>query len=72
MSESIYSEIENELRSLLPDKLKEVRDFIRFLLSQKRTKSDLTQLAGSIDTEDANLMRKSIADGCEKINYEQW
>ncbi|MFH0948645.1 MAG: hypothetical protein V1833_06600 [Elusimicrobiota bacterium] len=57
---------------LPPDKIKEVKDFVKFLSNQTKRKIALNQFAGSIDDEDADLMRNAIADGCEKINYEQW
>jgi len=73
MNKSIYFEIEKELKSLPINKIKEVNDFIKFLLLQTRTeKADFKELCGSISDKDSDLIRKSIEDGCERINYERW
>jgi len=69
MKELIYSEVEKEIKFLPPDKIKEVRDFVKFLLNQIKEKNNLKQLAGTINDEDADLMKDAILEGCEKINY---
>lgn len=72
MDKTIYFEIEKALKFLPLDKLKEVEDFIKFLLSKSTDKVNIKQLFGSIKKEDIELMKEAIADACEKTNYEQW
>lgn len=48
-------------------------DFIRSLIqTEKKTKSGILKLAGSIDKEDLKLMEKTIEEDCEKINMDEW
>ena len=72
MNNSIVIEIEQYLKLLPADKIKEVKTFIKSILSKPKHKSNLQQLAGCLTDKDASLMKKAIADGCEKINYAQW
>ncbi len=39
---------------------------------KKKVKRDLSRFAGSIDQDDLELMEQAIADGCEKIDANEW
>jgi hypothetical protein len=62
MSGSIYFEIEKDLKSLPLNKMKKVREFIRTLLRQTKTKSNFKKLFGCIKKDEADLMKKAIEE----------
>jgi len=41
-------------------------------LKKEKAKKDLLQFAGSIDQDDLELMEQAIADGCEKIDADDY
>ncbi len=48
-------------------------EFLESMASEKiKTTSDLSKFAGSIDQHDLELMEQAIADGCEKIDTDEW
>jgi predicted CopG family antitoxin len=49
-----------------------VLDYIRSLLKSKRKERNFMVYHGSLDSKDANKIRKTIEDGCEKIDHNEW
>lgn len=48
-------------------------EFLESMTSRKKkTKTDLSKFAGSIDQNDLELMETAIAEGCEKIDPNEW
>ena len=68
-----FSKIES-----LPNHLKnEVNNFVDFLLEKEKkndTKKpkDIMKFAGILSDEEANQWKKTIEDGCGKIDYDGW
>ncbi|MFQ6083469.1 MAG: DUF2281 domain-containing protein [Candidatus Aminicenantia bacterium] len=68
-----YEEILKSLKTLPAEKIEEVKDFIEFLTQKtRREKKGLFKLSGTLSSEEARLMLKSIEESCEKITYEEW
>jgi hypothetical protein len=69
-----FSKIES-----LPNHLKnEVNDFVDFLLEKEKRKADtkkpkdIMKFTGILSDEEADLWKKTIEDGCGKIDYDGW
>lgn len=68
----------NKIESL-PNYLKnEVNDFVDFLLDKEKRKSltkkskNILTYNGIISDEEAELWKKTIEEGCGKIDYDGW
>lgn len=65
--------IEQSLGQLSPYQQKKLLEFLEALVSEPKTeKQNLLRFAGSIDQADLALMQQAIADGCEKIDGNEW
>jgi len=52
---------------------KKLLEFLESLVSDPKTKKqNLLRFAGSIDQADLTLMQQAIAEGCEKIDGNEW
>lgn len=73
LKENVVKELDN----LPEEKQREVLDFTRFLaqipITPKGCKGeDLLQFAGCINYEDVEIMKKTIEEDCERINWNEW
>ena len=65
----ISKSIEHFLGQLSEHQKVKLLEFLESMTSsKKKTKTDLSKFAGSIDQNDLELMEQAIADGCEKID----
>lgn len=61
----------------LPEKnILEVLDFVIWIvekrLEKKEVKNRFSQFAGTMSTEEANLMKQAIEEECERIYPDEW
>ncbi len=68
-------QINKQLSSLPPDLQKKIYDFT-VELSHSRPKGtpgkDLLQFAGTIESDDIEVMKQAIEEGCEQVNADEW
>ena len=68
-------QIIKQLSSLPPDLQKKIYDFT-VELSHSRPKgtpgTDLLQFAGTIESDDIEMMKQAIEGGCEQVNADEW
>jgi len=72
---AIIQQIIKQLSSLPPDLQKKIYDFT-VELSHSRPKGtpgkDLLQFAGTIESDDIEVMKQAIEEGCEQVNADEW
>ncbi len=69
----ISKSIEHFIGQLSDHQRIKLLEFLESMTSRKKkTKTDLSKFAGSIDKNDLELMETAIADGCEKIDTDEW
>jgi hypothetical protein len=75
-SRTIKSQIISQIDVLPIDMQKKVLDFVKLLSETKAptgaSGSKLAKLAGIMTKEDAQEMAEKIAEGCEKIDFNEW
>lgn len=75
-SRTIKSQIIREIDVLPIDMQKKVLDFVKLLSETKAPNgasgNKLAKLAGIMTKEDAQEMAEHIAEGCEKIDLNEW
>ena len=66
--------IDEDLKSLPPDKLELAADYIHRLkrISQEERQAILARTAGSLSQETADEMEKAIEEGCERVDESHW
>jgi len=66
--------IVEDLRSLPPEKLELVADYIHRLkeVSSERRRAILSRTAGSLSRETADEMERAIEEGCERVDESHW
>ncbi|MFO8236184.1 MAG: hypothetical protein R6U04_12360 [Bacteroidales bacterium] len=69
MDSLISKEIYKNLKALDLSEQNKVLDYIRSLLKSKRKERNFMVYHGSLDSKDAEKIRKTIEDGCEKIDH---
>ena len=69
---AINKEIMKYLSSLGKDKQAKVLDFLKSLVQEKNSSSQLLSFAGSINSDDLKQMEQSINEGCEHIDEHGW
>jgi hypothetical protein len=69
----IAKSIEQSLGKLNPYQQKKLLEFLESLLVEpEKEEQKLLRFAGSFDQADLALMQQAIADGCEKIDNNEW
>ncbi len=69
----ITKSIEQSLGKLNPYQQKKLLEFLESLIVEPdKEKQKLLRFAGSFDQADLALMQQAIADGCEKIDNNEW
>jgi hypothetical protein len=72
---SVEKQLREQLRYLPVEKQHQVLEFARGLVKAKGRGScgkDLVRFAGTIDSEDLIAIEKTIHEGCEKVNLDEW
>lgn len=72
---SVEQEIRSHLHKLSPGQQMRVLAFVRTLTGEKLSGvpgSELLRFAGAIDLDDLHEMEKTIAEGCERVNLNDW
>ena len=69
---AINKEIMKYLSSLGKDKQEKVLDFLKSLVQEKNSSSQLLSFSGSINSDDLKQMEQSINEGCEHIDEHGW
>lgn len=72
---TIETELSTCLGKLPVDKQLQVLEFARTLATtpvQGVRGADLLRFAGTIDKSDLDIMSQAIADGCERIDADEW
>jgi hypothetical protein len=65
--------IEHFLGQLSDHQRIKLLEFLESLTSKKKkTEIDLSKFAGAIDQDDLELMEQAIAEGCKKIDTNEW
>jgi len=78
MSESLAHEIHQQVTLLSPVQQQEALDFIHSINSStakpvKGTRGkDMLKFVGSISSEDLELMKTAIEEGCERVDSDGW
>jgi hypothetical protein len=68
----------NKIESLPTHLKNEVNDFVDFLLDKEKRKAetkksnDIHKFSGIISDNEADLWKKTIEEGCGKIDYDGW
>lgn len=68
----------NKIESLPTHLKNEVNDFVDFLLEKEKRKAetkkpnDIQNFSGIISGYEADLWKKTIEEGCGKIDYDGW
>ena len=67
----------NKIESLPSDLKNEVNDFVDFLLEKEKRKAvnkfkEIKKFSGIISNEEADLWKKTIDEGCGKIDDDGW
>ena len=64
------------LKQLPEEKIREVRDFVTWVIEKRSEKKDMTpyfsQFAGILSVEEANRIKQAIEEGCEKNYPDEW
>ena len=69
----ISKNIEHFLGQLSEHQKVKLLEFLESMTSEKKkTRTELSKFAGSINQDDLELMEQAIADGCEKIDSNEW
>ena len=72
-SQALSSEILKTLPLLGKREQNKVLEYIKSLLNAKRDgKAGLLKLAGTMSKKEAEQMKKTIEEGCENIDYDEW
>ena len=74
-AQTLEAEIRKQLDQLPPEQQRQVLEFARSLVATRIRGvpgKDLLRFAGVIDTEDLNIMKQTIEEGCEKIDLNEW
>ncbi len=72
MENSLTKEINKHLKAMNYSDLNKVLDYVRSLLKSKRKEDNFMVYHGSLNSKDAEKIRKTIEDGCEKIDRDEW
>lgn len=75
MESSIVDRVAEQVRALAPELQRRVLEFARALaVSEPRgvPGRQLLRFAGQLTSEDAQLMRDAIEQGCENIDSHEW
>jgi hypothetical protein len=68
-------ELHDQLGQLPSEQQRRVLEFARALAKSKISGipgKNLLRFAGSIDSEDLKVIEQAIAEGCEKVNLDEW
>ena len=68
----ITNEIQSKLRYLNHTDQNKVLKYIRSLQKDRKKQEGFLYYYGSIDKDDAELIKKTIEKGCKKIDYNEW
>lgn len=63
------------LRQLPEEKIREVREFVTWVVekpSEKEVTTRFSQFAGILSVEEANRIKQAIEEGCERIYPDEW
>ncbi|MGA7876851.1 MAG: hypothetical protein WCA08_14410 [Desulfoferrobacter sp.] len=76
-NQSFEQEITSQLHRLSPDQKKRVLEFVQALAQETERPSgvagsELLCFAGSIEKDDLMAMEQAIAEGCERVNLNEW
>ena len=72
-TQEISKNIEQSLGQLNPYQQMKLLEFIESMTSyKKKGKRDLLKFAGAIEQSELKLMKDAIAEGCEKIDNDEW
>ena len=74
-AQTLEAEIRKQLDQLPLEQQRQVLEFARSLVATRIRGvpgKDLLRFAGVIDTEDLNIMKQTIEEGCEKIDLNEW
>ena len=72
-TQEISKNIEQSLGQLNPYQQMKLLEFIESITSDKKKgKGDLLKFAGAIEQSELQLMKDAIAEGCEKIDNDEW
>lgn len=72
---SIEEAVIEKLRTLPPDKQRQVLDFARTLAAAEPVGipgRSLLTFGGSIEPDDLQLMAQAIEEGCEQVDADEW
>lgn len=72
VSHFISQEIQKNIKYLNHTEQSKVLKYIRSLQKVKKKEEGFLSYYGSIDKDDAELIKKTIAKGCEKIDHNEW
>lgn len=72
MDSFISKEIYKNLKALDHSDQNKVLDYVRSLLKSKKKEKNFMVYHGSLESKDAENIRKTIEDGCEKIDHNEW
>jgi hypothetical protein len=72
-TQEISKNIEQSLGQLNPYQQMKLLEFIESMTSDKKKgKRNLLKFAGAIEQSELQLMKDAIAEGCEKIDDNEW
>jgi hypothetical protein len=75
MKNKITTQVVQQLETLPEDLQRQVLDFVQALqhsAQQGVSGKQLLQFAGTIPPDDLELMRKTIENGCERVDADEW
>mgnify|MGYP000046420920 CR=1 FL=1 len=72
MDSFISKEIYKNLKALDHNDQNKVLDYVRSLLKSKKKERNFLVYHGCLDSKEAEKIRKTIEDGCEKIDHNEW
>lgn len=75
MNLSLIDEVVDQLKVMPPELQSQVLEFVRNLVKTElrgTPGTELIYLAGSIPTDDLELMRQAIEEDCQKVDFNEW
>ena len=74
-SPHLLEALQGKLRRLPDDRLREVTDFVDFILAKGSISPQaqhFSDLCGTLSDEDAQAMISAIEEACERIDSDEW
>lgn len=75
VSSTLERELHEQLERLPEPKQREVVEYARVLADEKPkgiSRKELARFAGTIEPDDIELMKKAIAEECERVDLDEW